>query len=283
MAERLAEAGELAVDELKRKARRRLVGAIVLALAAVIIVPMMLEDEPRSLGDDVSVQIPPVDEGKFVNRLTGAAPEGKSAPKTTASRDAKAPQPEREAKSPQPDDASKTPLRAEGDSAPASQPAPHATMATPAAPLPSGGPGATGAVSAKKSLTEAEQRVLAPAAKPEARSEPRTGTAETMQEVERKPAAEGKAVAISTAKAASAPQAGEFVVQLAAFADDKGANALANKLKRASYAAYVEPVTTSRGTLWRVRVGGYASRPEADAARAKLKEEGYSGIVASAQ
>jgi DedD protein len=139
-------------------------------------------------------------------------------------------------------------------------------------------------VSATKSLTEAEQRVLAPAAKPEARSEPRPGTAESLQEIERKPPAEGKAVAISsTAKAASAPQAGEFVVQLAAFADDKGANALANKLKRASYAAYVEPVTTSRGTLWRVRVGGYTSRPEADAARAKLKEEGYSGIVASAQ
>jgi DedD protein len=58
MAERLAEAGELAVDELKRKARRRLVGAIVLALAAAIIVPMLLEDEPRPLGDDVSVAGP---------------------------------------------------------------------------------------------------------------------------------------------------------------------------------------------------------------------------------
>jgi DedD protein len=71
------------------------------------------------------------------------------------------------------------------------------------------------------------------------------------------------------------------VVQLAAFADDKGANALANKLKRANYAAFVEPVSTSRGTLWRVRVGGYASRAEADAARARLKDEGYSGIVAA--
>jgi cell division septation protein DedD len=71
-----------------------------------------------------------------------------------------------------------------------------------------------------------------------------------------------------------------LAVQLAAFADDKGANALANKLKRVGYAAYVEPVETSRGTLWRVRVGGYESRPEAEAARVKLKSEGYSGIVA---
>ena len=40
---------------------------------------------------------------------------------------------------------------------------------------------------------------------------------------------------------------------------------------------------TSRGTLWRVRVGGYGSRPDADAARTKLKGEGYSGIVAPAK
>lgn len=72
-------------------------------------------------------------------------------------------------------------------------------------------------------------------------------------------------------------------MQLAAFSDDKGAKALANKLKRAGYAAYVEPVTTSRGTLWRVRVGGYATRSEADAARVKLKDEGYSGIVTAAK
>jgi membrane protein required for colicin V production len=46
-------------------------------------------------------------------------------------------------------------------------------------------------------------------------------------------------------------------VQLAAFSDDKGANALAGRLKRAGYAAYTEPVKTSKGTLWRVRVGPY--------------------------
>jgi DedD protein len=71
-----------------------------------------------------------------------------------------------------------------------------------------------------------------------------------------------------------------FAVQLAAFSDDKGANALAAKLKKAGYAStYTEPVETSRGTLWRVRVGGFASRPDADTARAKLKADGWNGIV----
>src|SRR4029077_20838275 len=82
MAERIADNAELLVDEMKRKARRRLVGAIVLALAAAIVLPMLLEKEPRPLGDDVSVQIPPVDEGKFVNRWTGKTGEVKAPPKT---------------------------------------------------------------------------------------------------------------------------------------------------------------------------------------------------------
>ena len=77
MAERIADNADLAVDELKRRARRRLVGAIVLALAAAVILPLLLEKEPKPLGDDVSVQIPPVDEGRFINRLTGR--ESKSA------------------------------------------------------------------------------------------------------------------------------------------------------------------------------------------------------------
>jgi DedD protein len=78
---------------------------------------------------------------------------------------------------------------------------------------------------------------------------------------------------------ASAPAAQGYVVQLAAFADDKGANALAGRLKRGGYAAYVEPLQTSRGTLWRVRVGGYATRAEADAASEKLKAEGQKPMV----
>jgi DedD protein len=57
------------LDDLRRRARRRLVGAVVLALAVAVFVPMLLESDPKPLGEDVSVKIPPVDDGKFVNRL----------------------------------------------------------------------------------------------------------------------------------------------------------------------------------------------------------------------
>ena len=94
------------------------------------------------------------------------------------------------------------------------------------------------------------------------------------------PASAPKTAAPAPASAASSD--GAFAVQLAAFSDDKGANALAGRLKRAGYTAYTEPYKTSKGTLWRVRVGPYPSREAATAARDKLKAEGQNGIVAPA-
>jgi len=69
----MAEPADINVDELRRRARRRLVGAVVLALGVAVVVPMLLETEQKPLGDDVSVKIPPVDSGKFVNRLNDGA------------------------------------------------------------------------------------------------------------------------------------------------------------------------------------------------------------------
>lgn len=67
-----------AVDELKRRARRRLVGAAVLALAAAVTLPLLFESEPKPLGDEVSVQIPPIDNNRFVTPLSPAPADGKS-------------------------------------------------------------------------------------------------------------------------------------------------------------------------------------------------------------
>ena len=69
MADPTADNPELAVDELRRKARRRLIGAVVLALAAATLLPLLLEQDQKPLGDDISVQIPPIDDGKFVSRV----------------------------------------------------------------------------------------------------------------------------------------------------------------------------------------------------------------------
>lgn len=45
----------------KKRARRRLVGALVLGLAAAIVLPLVLDSEPRQTIPDVQVEIPPRD------------------------------------------------------------------------------------------------------------------------------------------------------------------------------------------------------------------------------
>jgi DedD protein len=293
MGERNAENADLAVEELKRKARRRLVGAIVLALAAAIILPLLLEREPKPLGDDVSVKIPPVDEGKFVNRLTGRASETKSTAKAAPKNETKG----------EPAAESKSDTAAPGSSAAVAPPPPNAASAAqaPATTVVAPVPAPSDVAPPKKSVSQAEQRVLSPATKPAPKADaaaPPPPKADATPVTPAPPSTTSAAAAPSPALATVSPptpaktepdavnptKVEGFAVQIAAFTDDKGANALAGKLKKAGFAStYIEPVQTSRGTLWRVRVGGYSARAEADAARTKLKADGWNGIVVMAK
>jgi DedD protein len=66
------------VDALKRRGRRRLVGAVALVLLAVIVLPMVFDAEPRSSAPPVSVRIPGEDEAPFAPKLP-AKPAAKPA------------------------------------------------------------------------------------------------------------------------------------------------------------------------------------------------------------
>ena len=70
----------LDVNTLKRRSRRRLVGAVALVLLAVIVLPMVFDSEPRQTVPSVSVRIPPEDEGKFAPKLSTPAPAAEAPP-----------------------------------------------------------------------------------------------------------------------------------------------------------------------------------------------------------
>ncbi len=230
----MAEPADQNLDELKRRGRRRLIGAVVLALVAAVVVPMLLESDPKPLGEDISVRIPPVDDGKFVGKLDDAAPRKSLA------------------------DAEKSVLAPATRTAPAAEPkgAPATTTAVPATPPARTATSSPATTPVSPSAKAPSGAAPAPSAAPKAASEPPSASPTT-----------------------DVPRTAGYVVQLAAFSDDKGANALAGKLKRAGYPAFTESLSTSRGTLWRVRVGPYAVRDDATQARDRLKGEGHAGIV----
>jgi DedD protein len=60
---------------LQRRARRRLVGAIALVVFTVIVLPVVFDKEPRSKSQDLVIQIPSQDTGRFNSRIVPAATE----------------------------------------------------------------------------------------------------------------------------------------------------------------------------------------------------------------
>jgi DedD protein len=59
-----------AASQLKKRARRRLIGAVALALLAAIILPMVMDHQPAPSLKDIQVRIPSPDEG-VTQRVTG--------------------------------------------------------------------------------------------------------------------------------------------------------------------------------------------------------------------
>ncbi len=79
--------------QLKRRARRRLIGAVVLVIAIVVALPMVLDSEPKPISGDVSIRIPSPDSGNFTSRVVPVAPSGEtqSAPAAKLSTEMKPP------------------------------------------------------------------------------------------------------------------------------------------------------------------------------------------------
>ena len=79
---------------LRRRARRRLVGAIALVVLAVVVLPIILDQKPRPGPQELTVQIPSQDGGPFKTRalppLQSPPPAAQSEPAPAAT---KAPEP----------------------------------------------------------------------------------------------------------------------------------------------------------------------------------------------
>jgi DedD protein len=75
--------------ELKKRARRRLVGAAALAMLAAIVLPMVMDQSPKQPVQDIQIRIPAQDTGAFTSRILPVKPGSTPTPLPPAAAPAK--------------------------------------------------------------------------------------------------------------------------------------------------------------------------------------------------
>ena len=227
-------------EQLRRRANRRLLGASMLLLIAIIAVPMFLEREPPALPDNVEVRIPPVEGTKFEPKL----PDGK---KAAVGLDKPAEIP-----------AITEPTGSQaGVSSAQATPAP--IVASPVIEAPKSAIAAPGT----PALPKAEALKAVPAAAKVLEKTAEKAPAKPAADAERKP--------------------GQLVIQVIAVRDAAVAKQMYDRAKSLKFPAYTEQIDVTNGKVTRVRVGPYATKLQAESARAKLAQAGFEAKVLTLQ
>lgn len=239
---------------LRQRARHRLIGALALVLAAIIVVPMLVGTEPQApapVPEVVQAGIPPIPEptdgGAAASGQVGETPPAASPlPEPT-------PVPDQPPAAVAPPPATAQPPQTANSGT--ARPTPPADPVKP----PDGGKPATPEKPANGNRTDDGARALAllegrpaqPAAKPE-----------TPQ----------------------APAKGNFVLQIVALSSDAEAqNRRAQLVSAGVTNAYVESATSGGKTTYRLRVGPFPTREAAQAAQTRLRALGYDNSFISSK
>jgi DedD protein len=232
------------VEVIRKRARHRLMGSVVLVLGAVVGLPLLFDSQPRPVAIDTPIVIPDR------NQATPLTVPGANA-KVFGNKERPVVVP----------------------SAPVQVPpaAPKNTVANVAALDPHE------EVVTKEVKTDVKPEVKAEV-KPEVKTEHKAESKpepkpEKKSDVkpDAKDAAKAKAL-LDGKEVAKSPEAVRSVVQVGAFADAAKAKEARSKLEHAGLKTYTQEVDTKEGKRIRVRVGPFASKEEADKAAEKIRK-----------
>jgi len=241
------------VEAIRRRARHRLMGAVVLVFVAVVAFPLIFDSQPRPVAVDTPILIPD-------RQSTPALAMGQSVPASQAPA---------------------KPLLA------ASTPASAAATSSAAAPASAASAGVSApsasSVPAPASLEPGKEEVVAPSAAPKAAAAPAKAESKTDTKADHKndhktdsksaskPSDDGhKAKALLEGKDSAA---GKVVIQVGAFSDADKVREVRRKLEQAGLKTYTQTVEGKDGKRsTRVRVGPFDSRAEADKAAARVRK-----------
>ena len=297
----------------KKRARRRLIGATALALAAIIGLPMVFDSEPKSLPDDITVKIPSKDKVQDVDSAKVTEP---TPPKKANLMDVDPGEEIIDPVAPATDKSTASQInKVVSDNKSTSQLDPASLKTSkPDAPVPvkaevkpevSSSEKVAEVKTAAKSESKADKKAetkpdvktpTKPEAKPEQKAELKSDVKSDVKSDLKADAAKSvkhgtdddanRAMAIlegkAPAKTATKSNDGDhssYVVQVAALATQEKVDELQSKLKAANIKSYTQKVATSSGDKIRIRIGPFESKEEADKMRAKLVKLGLNGSL----
>lgn len=294
----------------KKKARHRLVGAIALCLVAAVVVPMLLESEPRT-----GLRSLPMTVEAAANSTRADQPWIRP---PVADEAARSVMPDQvvmleEGAAGQPAASGQGAPRAPGDqpsvnlpdlSARTGQdPETPATPATPAVPPSSPQPARSAAsdTAAGRGRAAAGQdaanqaRPARPATAPSGNTTQRPANASlpkplpmtqggAQSDADSRPDVLARLIdqvdsGSNAARPTARQQSRRFLVQVGAYSNVKSARAAVDRVAKAGLNAYQETVKTSNGDWIRVRVGPFASREDAEQAQQALKRAGVTAAL----
>lgn len=237
--------------QLKKQARRRLIGAIALALFGVIVLPMVMDSQPRPVAPEIQVHIPSQDGPGFTGKIVpGSAVKSTPMPPALP--------------------AVATTTAAKSDAANAPQNAPEASAQVAPAKL----------AEVNKSVDATPSKATSsPVVKPKPSAtkttEPTKKSTETASS-EAKTNDEPRALAALTGtESLSAP----WFVQLGAYKDAGNVKTLLAKVKEMKIAVSTEKIESSAGPRIRVRAGPFATRAEAEKAQTRILTVKVRGVL----
>lgn len=258
------------VEAMRVRARRRLIGMVVLVGAGVIGFPWLFETKPRPMAGDIQiVQATQPGASAAVAAVAGATIAAVTAPPAATARVAPDVAPQRAPREPRPerDERQEREEFVNDPPAPAKAVAslPKAAASKPAVPTKPAAP----------VKPVADKPAPKPAAKPAEKvaEKPSEKVAEKVADKSKdKPADKDK-------KSEKDKATARYVVQFGAFADVNTAHEARMKAERLGLKTYAQQVDTPQGKRIRVRLGPYADKAEADKAAAALRKAGLPGAV----
>ena len=246
-ADALSNAPAESVEVIRKRARHRLMGSVVLVLGAVVGLPLLFDSQPRPVAIDTPIVIPDRNQISPLSATAGSAKTG--AIKEGLAQDQ---------------------VIAAGQ-----------TGAAKSAVTNSAGLDPHEEVVPKDNKAEAKAEAKTDA-KAEAKLEPKSELkAEAKSEPKSEPKSENKPDAKEAAKAKAlldgkeAPNSGDAVrsvVQVGAYADLAKAKEARAKLESAGFKTYTQEIDTKDGKRIRVRVGPFATKEEADKTAEKIRK-----------